>query len=628
MSSKKRKIYKSFETSFFVNSLKKISDFFYTKIRTSKSAQLFTSYDNLCGSCSESLAYDAIEKIKPRTKTVLGIKNSISSKVESSMFYRLVNNVISFMLGAKLKFYGVILFILGFFTTGMGLIKMLIEETNNVSDMTWMGISFVLVSIPLLLSKEQLCTALLGSGIAKRVIGFIGYKDNDVLRPPTGDTMALPVLIGVFWGVLSIFISPLISLALIFGLIYVFITFNKPEFNVILTVATLPFLPTMVICGELILTVIAFFFKAIRGKRSIRFELLDVFVLSFAFLMLLGGVFSVSPSDSLPPASVFFCFMLSYFLIVNLIKTKTLLKKLIYFSLVSFTLCSLYGIYQNFFAAPDTTWTDEDMFSTIETRVVSTFENPNVFGEYLIMLIPLALTLILLSKKMSGKTMSLFSLATAVAALVFTWSRGAWLGCIASLLIYFIILNKNSLGAYFMGICALPIAIPFLPESIISRFTSIGNMTDSSTSYRVYIWEASLNMIKDFPLTGIGIGTGAYQAVYSEYALAGIETAPHSHNLYMQIMIELGLLGFSVFLITMFLFMNKAFTFIKTTSFNEAKLLVGAVTCGLLAILAQGLTDYVWYNYRVFAFFWMMLAVVSAIINIYKAEEMPEENIM
>jgi len=628
--SKKGKIYKSFESSFFINVLIKISDFFYSKIRTSRLAQLFTSYDNMTDSYSDSFAGETVNKIKPRSKTVLGLKNSISSRVENSFFYGLINKVIDFLLGAKLKFYGVILFILGFFATGTELIKTFLEnaELSTISDLPWQGIAFILISIPLLLSKEQLCTALLSSGISKRIIGFIGYKNKDVMRTAVGDTTALPVLIGVFLGVLAIFIPPVIFVAALFGFVYLALTFNKPEFNVILTIATLPFLPTMVICGELILTLIAFLFKAIRGKRSIRFELLDLFVLAFAILMIFGGLFSVSPSESLPPASVFFCFMLSYFLIVNLIKTKELLKKLISFSLVSFTICSLYGIYQNFFEAPDTTWTDEDMFSAIETRVVSTFENPNVFGEYLIMLIPLALTFMLLAKKMSGKSLSLVSLVASVAALIFTWSRGAWLGCIVSLLIFFIILNKNSLGAYIMGMLAFPLAIPFLPESIVSRFTSIGNMTDSSTSYRVYIWEASLGMIKDFPLTGIGIGTGAYQAVYSEYALAGIETAPHSHNLYMQIMIELGILGFAVFMLTMFLFVNKAFTFIKSTSFSDARLLVGAVTCGIVAILVQGLTDYVWYNYRVFAFFWMMIGIASTAINIYKSDEIPENNIM
>ena len=129
-------------------------------------------------------------------------------------------------------------------------------------------------------------------------------------------------------------------------------------------------------------------------------------------------------------------------------------------------------------------------------------------------------------------------------------------------------------------------------------------------------------MIKDNFVAGIGIGTEAFQTVYSEYALAGIERAPHSHNLYLQLLVELGVLGFAVFLITIFLFYSKVFSFLKRSENRESKLIIGAVACGLLAILAQGLTDYVWYNYRVFAFFWMMLGIAVSVIDSNSREEM------
>ena len=44
---------------------------------------------------------------------------------------------------------------------------------------------------------------------------------------------------------------------------------------------------------------------------------------------------------------------------------------------------------------------------------------------------------------------------------------------------------------------------------------------------------------------GIGIGEGAFAEVYPFYALSGIETAPHSHSLYLQILTELGIFGLS-----------------------------------------------------------------------------------
>ncbi len=623
------KFRQAFASSVFVNVLNRVAGFFHSKICTSKTAQLLTSYDLLNTSAKDSFASKLIYNITPRKKSVIGIKNTVANNIENSMFYTTVHKIFDIMMGTQLRMYGLVLFIIGVFAAGIGVIeKFFVEAPADTATVFWQGIGFIVFSLPMLASKEELCTSLVNSRVGRGIIHFLGYKSEDVMRKPIAENTALAVLVGVVLGAFSIAVQPLYYIVAILAVVYVSVVFNKPEISVIITVSTLPFLPTMLICAEITLTYIAFFFKVIRGKRSVKFDLLDVFVLIFAVLMLFGGLFSVTPSSSIPPACVFVCFISVYFLIVNLIKTTDLLNKLLSLSIVSFFICSVYGIYQNFFATPDTTWTDEDMFSEIETRVVSTFENPNVFGEYLIMLIPVALAFVVMTKSFSQRTFSFVALAASVLALVYTWSRGAWLGCIASLIIFFVIINKNALGMYAFGVLLVPLAIPVLPPSIIDRFASIGNMTDSSTSYRVYIWEASANMIKDYLVSGIGIGTDAFQTVYSEYALAGIETAPHSHNLYLQLLIELGVFGFAVFAFTILLFYSKVFTFMKNSDSGEAKLLVGAISCGLLAILAQGLTDYVWYNYRVFAFFWMMLAVAVTALNIYKSKERTEENIV
>lgn len=623
MNKKSSKLMTVVNTSVFISLLKKLSVFVHSLICTSKTAQALTSYDSVNKKSTESLIAKILFYVQPRKKKIIDAKNVVSESIENSLILRLINRIFDFILGCKLRVYGVIFFILGVLSAGIGAIeRYLIEPHVLDSTLMWQGILFVILSIPLLASKDDLGRSLVNSRFAGFIISFLDYKPEDLLRPAVGENMAVPVIAGVLLGVLSFMIQPALYLVAILSIIYIRILFSKPEYSVIITVATLPFLPTMVICAEIIVTLFAYILKVIRGKRSLKFDILDVFVVVFAAFMFLGGLFSVTPSGSLPPACVFICFIASYFLIVNLIKTKYLQRKILGLSLVSFAICSLYGIYQNFFAPPDTTWTDEEMFTDIATRVVSTFENPNVFGEYLIMLIPVAFAFALISKRFSQRTLSVAVLAVSLAALIYTWSRGAWIGCIGSLIIFFVIVTKYSLGTYCIGLLSVPLMIPFLPSSIIDRFTSIGNMTDSSTSYRVFIWEASANMIKDNFIAGIGIGTEAFQTVYSEYALAGIERAPHSHNLYLQLLVELGVLGFAVFLITIFLFYSKVFSFLKISEDRESKLIIGAVACGLLAILAQGLTDYVWYNYRVFAFFWMMLGIAVSVIDSNSREEM------
>ena len=76
------------------------------------------------------------------------------------------------------------------------------------------------------------------------------------------------------------------------------------------------------------------------------------------------------------------------------------------------------------------------------------------------------------------------------------------------------------------------------------------------------------------------------------------------------------------------MFFAKAFTFLKNSDDRSSKIIVGALVCGILAFLAQGLTDYVWYNYRVFALFWMLFALCVATIKSTERENLDQSEIV
>ena len=53
----------------------------------------------------------------------------------------------------------------------------------------------------------------------------------------------------------------------------------------------------------------------------------------------------------------------------------------------------------------------------------------------------------------------------------------------------------------------------------------------------------------------------------------------------------------------------------------QTKAIVLAALCSFTAILIMGIFDFVWYNYRVFFLFWMVLAVACAGTRVGNAEE-------
>ena len=49
---------------------------------------------------------------------------------------------------------------------------------------------------------------------------------------------------------------------------------------------------------------------------------------------------------------------------------------------------------------------------------------------------------------------------------------------------------------------------------------------------------------------------------------------------------------------------------------KRGKLLSLAGFSGLMGVLLQGMTDYIWYNYRVFLMFWVVMGLTAAVQRI------------
>ena len=269
---------------------------------------------------------------------------------------------------------------------------------------------------------------------------------------------------------------------------------------------------------------------------------------------------------------------------------------------------ALIGVYQNFAGtSAGNVWIDQDMFSDIQGRVYSTFDNPNVFGEYLLLLIPLSFAWFVHMKKPLAKSVTLMNTLFLCLCMIFTYSRGCWLGLIFAVVLFTAFYNKH----YFVlfGIVGV-VAVMFLPDSIINRFTSIGNLEDSSSLYRLFIYLGSIGLLRHFWFSGIGPGTPAFNRIYPYYSYSTI-IAPHSHSLYLQTFIEYGLAGIVSFLTICCVFFQRAFHTVKEYGENKEKIIVVAMIAGMTGYLIQSVFDYTFYNYRMILIFYTYLCFSS-----------------
>ncbi|MEA4934570.1 MAG: O-antigen ligase family protein [Lawsonibacter sp.] len=391
-----------------------------------------------------------------------------------------------------------------------------------------------------------------------------------------------------------------------------------------LPVVLAPVIPTMAVLGLAAVGYGSLALNLLRDPgRPLAWSPIHRYVILYAAVYLAGTVFSVNLAGSLKPGLLSVGFILFTLVLGNAVTGRRQLDALIFLMVLVATAVAFYGILQYLFrwGYQSAAWVDSDMFSSIQFRVPSTLENPNMLGQYLILAIPLGGAKLLSAKSWGSRVFYLCCCGVMFVCMILTFSRGAWLGLLFAGAVFVILLNPRLILLAPFALVALYFV---LPDTVISRFTSIGNLTDNSTSYRVYIWMGTLAMLKDYWLCGIGPGDAAFNMVYPAYSYNAI-VAPHAHNLFLQTVCDAGISALVVFLLLLFVYFRMTCSTLNRERDWTSRLLQIAFTAGVLGFLVQAMTDYSFYNYRVMFLFWAYLALGSLSA---RRSELPEGGLL
>lgn len=148
------------------------------------------------------------------------------------------------------------------------------------------------------------------------------------------------------------------------------------------------------------------------------------------------------------------------------------------------------------------------------------------------------------------KKIRIFSGVMAVctlAGIIAIQSRGGWLALlvVCPVLLYkYVLVSKKHMIIALLVITSIAGIFATSPV-FIKRIKSITNVTTNrSNADRILVWESSFNMIKDHPVTGVGLD--CWKPTYEKnYKLKEVtQDMKHSHNNFIQIFSEAGIFGF------------------------------------------------------------------------------------
>lgn len=348
-------------------------------------------------------------------------------------------------------------------------------------------------------------------------------------------------------------------------------------------------------------------------QRNMRLDLANIgfYPLILFAAMFLGVLLSYAPSLSLRFLFYHISAALCVLVTVSAVRTEEDLKRLAAGGAVCVAVSGAYGVLQRIQGIEvNASYVDLKVNAGMPGRVYSFFDNPNTFAEVLILLLPLVLALILCSRHLISRLIACGIFAVGVAALGMTYSRASWVG-IACAMVVMVFLWRPKLIPAFVLLCC--VAIPFLPSTIWNRILTIANPADSSTSSRIPLYQAALEVIRNRPITGAGLGTAATQRYIADYNLYHAE-APfvHSHNFYLEVWIQAGLLGVVGFVSSMLWNIKRTAHAVRHCESSAARTIACAAASAMCGSMVCGLADYLWNYPRVMCIFWFVFAMALA----------------
>ena len=338
----------------------------------------------------------------------------------------------------------------------------------------------------------------------------------------------------------------------------------------------------------------------------------------FCFLMVLSAPMSYRPELSWRFLGYHMAAAVCLLVTVSAVRNASDLKRLCAGATFCVAVSSAYGVIQRVQGVKvNIAYVDAKLNPDMPGRVQSYFDNPNTFGEFLVMLLPLVLALVLCSKRKRGKIVAAFVFVVGLAALLMTYSRAGWVGFALSVALMVLLLRPTLIPALILLCIA---AIPFLPSAVWTRILTITNFNDTTTSSRFPLYEAALELIKRAPLDGAGLGSDVVRQYIKDFRLYhGSAPFVHAHNLYLQVCIETGIFGVIAFLASIFWNVKRGFRAV-TTAKGAARIVTCAAASGLCGIALCGMADYPWHYPRVQVVFWFLFAIVLAGVKVCRME--------
>ncbi|MCX6149232.1 MAG: O-antigen ligase family protein [Ignavibacteriales bacterium] len=372
---------------------------------------------------------------------------------------------------------------------------------------------------------------------------------------------------------------------------------------------------------SLIITFLGIIILLRNKKIELTFNKLDTAVILFAFYLFVRLLFTEHTNLWNEQFIIHVLMLTFYFILKNVLQPEENKKLIVFVFLIAGMLQGAYGLLQLYGFIPS----NNPYF-----KITGTFGNPDSFAGYITSIIPFAFGVYLFNKdtkeKSNMKYAGLVTFLILLLALSATQIRGGWFAAIVCCAFISFNKYKAEIKKYLHSKIKLASAI-IAGVVVLSIFVIfLFNLKPDSANGRLFIWKVTTNIIKQYPVFGVGYDRFAveYDNYQADYFASGKGTGyekkiagnvNRAHNEYLEIFAESGAIGLVLFILILYSVFRNA----KKLSDEKIKEPLELYICAkasFIAILIFSLTSFPFHILPTFINFYFLLGFISTTKNV------------
>jgi O-antigen ligase len=244
-------------------------------------------------------------------------------------------------------------------------------------------------------------------------------------------------------------------------------------------------------------------------------------------------------------------------------------------------------------------------------RMRGVYASPNNLSLMLGRVIALALAVLWMGR---GRRRWVYGLALIplLLCLFLTYSRGGWLLSLPAALLAIGLMRGRRATLLALAAVVL-VGVLLFPVLGSERILSLFDFEQGTTFYRLKLWQAAVAMIRDHPLTGVGLDNFLYR--YPEYMLPEAWQEPglsHPHNIILDYWTRLGIGGVAILVWLQLEFFRLAVRLYRRLPEGNPRAIITGLIAGMAATLAHGLIDNSYFLVDLAFIFFLCMGIVRA----------------